>query len=377
MPADLYYRVSIQAGGASYDLSPALSTLVVEEDTARPDQLTLTLSDPYKVYSHALREGMAVEVDLGTTEDHSVVFRGHFYQVNGDFPQDGVPTLRLLAYDRSMRMGLRRRSRPWSNVALSDIVRTIGRDYFTVTGIRAEPRGDPEFAGNGIRQQNETDLAFLYRLATYYGCEMFVVAGDRDDALHFIDQYSLMRRTPEVTLYQGRCGVAGRLLRFEASSDVSRIQLPRAFSGIDFDTGETNEETARVEEAGNTDDSFAEENFTAFSRHYPERAPQLQTLTGQSEALDREIREQLGSETREATPGFTTAEELRLRADNQFSNSLRGMHGSGAAVGNHRLHAQVTIRIADGGRFSGTWYLSQVRHSLNLQGYQTEFQCQR
>lgn len=77
-------------------------------------------------------------------------------------------------------------------------------------------------------------------------------------------------------------------------------------------------------------------------------------------------------------PGFTTPEELQERAKNQFSTSLRGMRGSGTLPGNQRIRAQSSIGIADvGGRFSGIWYLSQVRHVLNRQGYQTEITCRR
>ena len=77
------------------------------------------------------------------------------------------------------------------------------------------------------------------------------------------------------------------------------------------------------------------------------------------------------------TQGFTTAQDLQVRVDNQFSTSLYGMQASGSAVGNHRMHAQVTVRIADVGGFSNIWYLSQVRHILDRQGYRVEFECRR
>ena len=69
---------------------------------------------------------------------------------------------------------------------------------------------------------------------------------------------------------------------------------------------------------------------------------------------------------------------MNTRAENQFSTSIQGMRGSGATLGNQRLRAQSNARIEDvGGRFSGTWYLSQVRHTIDQQGYQTQIQCQR
>jgi phage protein D len=376
--SDLYYRVSITAGSASYDLSQDLTSFNIEEDGARPDQLTVQVSDPFKVLSHAIQEGMEVEVDLGTVDDHSVVFRGRIYKTEGDFPQQGVPTLKLIACDKSQQMGLRKRNRRWTDIPLSQIVTEVGGEYFD-HHVETNLRGDPSFSGNGIRQQDETDLAFLLRLASTYGCEMFVIAGQDDDTLHFESQHSIMSAAPEITLYYGRCGVPNRLISFQASGDVSNIQLPRVFSGIDYETGELAEvTTASVEDVGTTEDAFLDENLTEFRQRYPERADQLDGLLSAAGEIQDGLREELGSEEREATPGFTTQADLDVRAENQFSTSLHGMRGSGSASGNHRLRAQANVGIADvGGRFSGTWYLSQVRHILNSQGYTIELQCQR
>jgi uncharacterized protein len=376
---ELFYRVSIEAGDAEYDLSHDLSSLTIEEDSAQADKLTINLSDPSKVFSHAFQEGMAVEVDLGTVDDHSIMFRGRIYQVNSDFPQDGVPTVVLNAYDNSMKMGLRRRNRTFRG-NLDSIVQLITADEaYGFAEQKIELRGNPEFDGNGLRQQDETDLAFLLRLASENGCEMFVSADDTGDTLHFLSQYYIMREaSPAVTLYHGRCDVPNRLLTFEANSDVSNIQLPRVFSGIDLDSGELHEEEAPVEDVSDTDDPQFSENLAEFRRHAPDRADDLQALIDAAPDIQDQVRQELGGVTREATPCFTAPQALQERAQNQFSVSLLGMRASGATVGNQRIHAQTTIRIADvGGRFSGKWYLSQVRHTLDRQGYRTEFECQR
>jgi hypothetical protein len=106
VPGDLYYRVSVTAPGASYDLSDDLSSLTVEQHEGEPDSLSVEAADPYKVLSHALQEGMDVEVELGTDDDHAVVFRGRIYKVDGTFPTTQTPTLKLQAYEPSMAMGL-------------------------------------------------------------------------------------------------------------------------------------------------------------------------------------------------------------------------------------------------------------------------------
>lgn len=377
MAGDLFYRVSVEAGGVSYDLSSELSSFTVEEDSGRPNMLSIEMSDPYRVFSHALQEGMNVEVDVGSVDDHSVIFRGRIYQVQGDFPQEGVATLKLQAYDGSMRMGLRRRNRLWTGGKLSDFVTEIAEEYFD--RVTVDLRGDPSFSGNGIRQQDETDLAFLFRLAERYGCEMFAMADDNGESFQFVAQQVLMENEPEVTLYFGRCGVANRLVSFQANTDVNDIQLPRVFSGIEYESGERQEVTsAEAGEGASTEDPFLDENLTEFRDRFPERAAGLEGLLGAATDVQERLREELGGQERETTLCFTTQEDLSVRAENRFSTSIHGMRGSGTAVGNHRIRAQATAGIADvGGRFSGTWYLSQVRHKLDQQGYVTEFECRR
>jgi hypothetical protein len=148
---------------------------------------------------------------------------------------------------------------------------------------------------------------------------------------------------------------------------------------MDFNTGEPTElSTASIEEAGSTEDEFADENMTAFRERYPDRADRLDALISASASVQDTLRKKIGDARREAMPTPITEEEQSVIAANQFSTSLHGMRANGASYGNPQIHAQATIRIADvGGRFSGIWYLSEVRHLLNVQGYRTEFQCQR
>src|SRR5262249_17859453 len=150
---------------------------------------------------------------------------------------------------------LRKRNRVWADMALSDIVESVASDYFS--HIEINLLGDPGFPGNGIRQQEETDLAFLRRLAATYGCVMYVTAGDKHDTLHFIAQYAAMTMDPAVTVYYGRSDVANRLLSFESSVDASQIELPRVLSGIDYDTGQATElDTTELQDVGTTHDDF-------------------------------------------------------------------------------------------------------------------------
>ena len=90
---------------------------------------------------------MLVEIDLGTVSDHSVIFRGRIFKVEGSFPHHGVPALRLLAFDRSMNMGLRKRNRVWTDTSLEKIVKDIAKNYFNENDIKVDLKGEPLFFG--------------------------------------------------------------------------------------------------------------------------------------------------------------------------------------------------------------------------------------
>lgn len=379
MENDLYYRVSVKAASAKYDLSDHLSALTIDETGDSPDALTLELNDPFKVLSHAIQEGMDVEVELGHADDHSVIFRGCIYKGEADFPAGGVPTLKLTAYDKSMAMGLRKRTRRWTDMDLQEVIRKIALAHFDASHIAINTEGKPEFKGNGLRQKDQTDLDFLRRLGQEYGFEVFVLSDDSGDALHCDSHAHIMSQDPEVTLFHGRCGAAGHLISFQASGNVSDIRLARVYQGIDPKDGRIiQKKRPTSDDMNKAEDRYLDENLTRFREYDAEKADALVALIEAAPKVQSDLRAKLGGEERVTLPGFATDEELDELMKNQFSTSVEGMRGSGATVGNHRLHAQVAIDLEDlGGRFSGKWYLLEVHHIVNGEGYKTEFKCQR
>jgi uncharacterized protein len=380
MPKELFYHVPVTAGGASYDLSRDLTSFTIEEDEQMADVLKIHVTDRNKVLSHAFQEGMDVEVDLGMTDDHSLVFRGRIYKVDADMPEDGVPRLVIHAHDNSMKMGLLKRKRAWQDKTLKEIVTEIAADpKYSFKQKEIKLRGDPCFDGNGLRQDNKTDLEFVLELASDYGAIMYIAADDKGDNFHFLSQYHVMEEiTPALTLYYGRCDVPGRLLSFRANSDVGNIRLPRLLSGMDYTTGKRIQpKDQKIEEVVQPVDRFRDENLTEFGKREPAKAEQLKAMMTAAADIQTKVREERGAVDHVADPVFTTEERIKERAKNQHSTSLLGMEANGTTTGNHRLHAQTTVEIADAGRFSGKWFLSKVQHTVDSQGYHTSFECRR
>jgi phage protein D len=377
VPVELFYEVKVTAGGAAYDLSHDVASFTLEEQEGVPDHLTVRIPDPYKVYGHAFQEGMEVTLDLGTTSDHALVFRGRIHQADEDFPQEGTPVLTIQAHDRAMEMGLRPRNRPWVDKKLSEIVAEIAKAHgFKSADVRVA--GDPLFSGNGIRQ-DENDMAFLIRLARDWACQVYVDPTPGGDVLRFVSQEKVMSELQQVTLYYGRCGVPDRLLSFQPRSDVAEIQLPRVFSGVDYNDGRRIElAEGRPATPVDSEDRFRDENLAEFREREPARARQLEAVISAAPQVRTTLLQALGTVRRESTPAFTTPDAMQARQQNEHSTSALGMRASGSTVGNMRLHAQTAVRLEDvGGRFSGVWFLSQVRHVMDVQGYRTDFECRR
>src|SRR5262249_29416279 len=140
-----------------------------------------------------------LEVELGSSDAHALVFLGRIYHVDATFPESGVPSLSIQAYDGTMAMGLMERNRAFQDKKLSNIVKQVaGAAAYQFAKVDVQVLGDPNFPGNGIRQRDETDLAFLLRLAASYGCTMTAVPGDSGETLEFKAERKLIDGDPEV-----------------------------------------------------------------------------------------------------------------------------------------------------------------------------------
>jgi len=277
-------------------------------------------------------------------------------------------------------MGLLKRRRPFKEKTLKQIVEEIAGDAkYGFKAVVVELSGNPLFEGNGLRQHNKTDREFLLELARDCGAIMYVEACAEGDELYFLSQYRVMNLIkPAVTLYYGRCDVPERLISFEANADTGNIQLPRVFTGMEYEGGKKIQpKKADIPPVSPAVDRFRDENLDELRKREPQKEAQLKALMTAAQQVQKDLRVERGSVDRVAIPTPVKQKVLDEIAKNQFSTSLQGMKASGSTVGNHRLHAQTTVEIADAGRFSGKWYLSKVQHIVDGQGYRTRFEARR
>lgn len=374
----LFWQVLVAAEGVPYDLSRDLTSFTIEEEDRAPTMLTINVSDAYRVFSHALREGMDIEVALGTEEDHRTMFRGRIYHVDSSLPLDGTPSLTVKAYDATMLMGLQERNRRFRDVTLSQIVTEVADPHLDAP-IAIDLLADPPFPGEGLRQREQTDLGFLRCLAEHMHCAMGIDLVEGAEEFVFKAHQRVLEMTSEVALHYGRCDVANRLLTFDAQVDVASIAVPRSISGMDPATGDViDAHTTPITPVGRAEDRLLEDNLSAFEEEHPERAALLRELIAAGEALDPAVRQELGEARRDPIPAFATPEQANEEARTaQPSTSVHGMEATGSTPGNKDIHARRPMEVEGGGRFSGKWYVAKATHAFDRQGYRTEFTCNR
>ncbi len=371
-----YYRVLVGRASATYDLAADLDTLTIDDEAGRPSRLEVRAPDPYRVLSQAVREGMDVTVELGSTTDHEVVFRGFVTRVEGDFPEDAIPTISVVAHDRRARLGLRERSRRLPNQRLSDVVREVARSHFSQ--VEVDVPGDPDFDINGIRQPGISDLRFLLALAEEFQCQLLLERRGDEDVLRFVSLETLYRQEPALTMHYQRAHVDHLLLSFRPVVDIAELRLPIARMAIDAQSAEQPEVQQSTAEPPTVHDDSGDDGFSRLQADAPERALRLLPLRAAAQEVEQTMIRELGTVRLGEAPPFLTPEQASERGSNRVAHRLLGMRARGRSRGLPSLRASQIANIQDvGARFSGNWYLTSVRHVVDGSGYHTELECER
>lgn len=380
MHDDLFYQLIVSAGAASYDLSHDIASLTWEQKDSEPDELTLVVPDGHKVMSHALKEGMGVVLRFGTASHHSVVFRGRIHGVEGSCPPSGAPTLKIRALNRLAEMGLGRVvDRSWDEVRLSLVVKDILKPY-QLGDIKIDPSSNP-YVDPPIHytHANLSDLEALSELCEAYGCVMYSEPSEMSEVFHFVGISVLTGMAATHSFAHGRVGVDNPLTEFNGTVDSRRAATETSLVGIDRKTHtELTPKVIPPMSVGEARDPYLVENLASIED--PVKRTKLEKLIEAAPKATKEF-EDLHTEDKKAriiATNLTSQAELDLKAENWASVNALGMTASGSCSGTPSLKARSIVNIDDvGGRFSGRWYVTSVRHTVGKDGYQTEFSCKR
>jgi hypothetical protein len=348
------------------DVSDLVVDLVIEESDERADRARILLGDSGLVLCDVIHEGLQVEIDLGRGAEHAVVFRGVVTSVTAAFPISGSPTLELIAHDSLIMLSLEPRTKRWGNATLSAIVTQIARENELVPGTIA-PGDDGLIPEERPAQQvAETDLAFLQRLCRDHDAKLYVDHSQPADTLNVVATRTLLAADP----LPGSLQLNGTLYDFRASFDSWAAAPEQALVATDPDTGDVvtiEQQLAGTGDAGWTPDATRIARLGA-------GAARVQSLMTRSAATRSRITDFWRRPPRRAgAPARPAAQRAGVHGDRL---RCRGQVARGRTGGNIWIRPRARVEIVGyGGRWSGVWYLAQVRHHLDQvrRSYETTF----
>lgn len=332
------------------DLSKVLTddavSLTVEDHAEEADAAAFEVTNRANAWiDHPLFDrGNLVEVFLGYGADPPKIFEGVIAVVEPHFPQDGVPTISVTAYDRSYLMRKKGdRDAAYPDRTANEVVREVALSYRFHESEIVTPDETP--LRRFFMQSVQDDWAFLQGIAKELGFELYVELG----ALHFRKPRTRPEFVPGTFVYREN------LLSFEPSLTVDESVSKVVVRGWD--------ELAKRPFEVVVDDPFAAER----------------DVLGSQAASDF-LSEGFGENTRILSEAVATSEahakEIALAFFQRKEFEL--ITATGSCVGEPEFKAKRLVRIGGvGEKFSGTYYLTRVTHRFDDAGYLCEFEAKR
>ncbi len=119
--ADPYVNVKLEG----QDVTDLLQRVEVEESDSQADLATLLFLNSDLVLADLLNEGLSVEIELGYSDEHAMVFRGIVTTIRADFPSAGPPQVEAQAADKLILLSMRPKTKRWGNTTVSQIIRDV------------------------------------------------------------------------------------------------------------------------------------------------------------------------------------------------------------------------------------------------------------
>lgn len=367
-----FYEVLASVDGVTLDLSHDLSALSVEQRLGSADRAELSLVDPHRALSHALGEGVQLRVRVGDPVEPTTLFEGEVQQVQGQFPEDGAPGLRVVALDASLRLRGAEGWGRWREVRLSELVRRRAQEV----GLEAECDLE-DVVIEDLQQQGRTTLALLRDLAERYGCELYMQAPDEGGRLRLDALSRLGGADAAFTLSYGLAGAQRRLLDLQPSAEPVAARRPKRLQGRAW--GEVSSAISATRDAHIEvgEDAWRDRSLDDYAAAFPERGQALKRFVAQREAARARQAEPRRAPELERVGGAVSALELEAAAKNGLDLGWHGQRASGRAQGLFGLRARQVVALEGVGAFSGRWFLTETRHQVDGGGHHVDFQVQR
>lgn len=347
-------RFFIEADGKlAQDLIPFISSFEYEDDEAKIDVLRITVMNQGLRFKDdpRFKEGVRFRVRFGYLDDISQIYSCVITKAKPHFPQNGVPTIQMIAYGLQRDMNLYGNPMNHGPVSSSEVAHTIADRYKFKKDIEDSKDARRQ---NRVQSAGVTDIQYLMSLASKLNWEAFI----EHDTLHF---HPKRYDKPAVLEFTYFTDDTGTLLQF--SPDVNMNQAPQQQkAGADTKKGDATS-AGRAEKP--------KERVLVYSDQ-----SKLGSLIPNTPAGPRgKIGAGLIGATAETDPkvieahGSAQSEKIDMSA----------LKASADMIGTPRVRAREMIRISGvDQQYTGNWRVCHSKHSITPgQGYKVSVTLKR
>jgi len=362
------FVIQIEGQQLSLDITQEITSFVFEDNEEELDVMELTVANRGLLFTDdpLFQEGNEIVARFGYVRNLSPVKKAVIKEIDYDFPEDGVATIRLKAYDKGFKLSGKENQKVWQKPAPGILYSEIAEEIAKANGLT--PVVKPT-VGYHLRvvQSNISDAQFLKDLAEKARDQegdgvagyMFYV---QDDELHFHPR--LVDQPPVLTL-EYFTDPAGILRSFKPSTQAQwgkGAGIETKAVGVDPRKKEAYQEVAN-------------NDTTPDRTSLGKRTYLVDGNTGEGQFKEQETGRVVPSFER--SEGFheePQQEPAKDAADAAFKSAeLQQVEATALTIGIPTLRAKQNIEITGVGRkFSGVYYCRSLRHTFGDRGYSCE-----
>ncbi len=356
-------KLKINGQEAPAELMQDIQEILVEDSLSLPAMFMLVINNDYFPgriadlpwqHEDLFEVGIAVEIGFisSTTQDPSfaeaqeeTVIKGEITSIEAHFNARAQAPIIIRGYDVSHRLYRGRYNRSFQNMSDSDIVRKIVGEVGITKGT-IDDSGGPYGYGdisdkNGyVFQENKTNMEFLRDLAARNGFELFVQSGKLNFRKPKADDTLEIRWLKELLDFQ---------VRVTSSEQVGTVEV----RGWDYKqkqalVAQKNKSSAQV--ITQTEYGSGQKTSSAFQGQ--PKAPTMLVVNQSIFSQDQ-------------------GEKIAQAVFDEIARDF--VQAEATTAGNPQICAGKLIKIADMGKYSGQYYVTQTRHQFSAGDYTTEF----
>ena len=356
----------VEVGGRELpkDITRCIETFSYEDDEKKMDELKLTIydADLSLVDNEQLQEGKEIRVRWGYLNNLSDLRTCTIKEISYKFGEDGIARMEIKALDKRHKLTGRAARTCWHNKTTADIVRDIAKKHQFKSAIDIPDDFIREYTSQG----GKNDMLFLNELANDAGCSMWVV----NDELHFEPS----KLNEPILKFRWREDKDGYLQSLSISSKAEQGKGTRRgteAAGLEPLTKQPIKESVKAK-AGNQ----SGETVTYSLESGDQLSGSLQDKITQNETPLNEQDDEAGRVV--ATPAETKAQAKSEAKGKVHSSAMGSIEATASTIGLPYLKAKDTITIENvGKKFSGSWRIINVRHSISKDNYTCELKLRK